>query len=172
MLLRLSVPFSLLFFLKNALAMVDDNSLTKGKKKMTGVINATTAKSIKMDQIKAVSKHKGVTINDLVVSSLSTSLYNYFEGKEERVSVCLPANIRFKFYETYDEIKLENKFSCIPINIPLSKTMEDAYLNVKKVTQMIKGSLAYMYCSYAMTFWSSLLFPRFIGNIALDQAST
>jgi hypothetical protein len=31
----------------------------------------------------------------------------------------IPANIRFEFYKTRENIKLENKFSAIPMKLPL-----------------------------------------------------
>lgn len=37
--------------------------------------------------------------------------------------MAIPANIRFKFYPTREELKLENKFAAIPLTVPLTKDM-------------------------------------------------
>lgn len=66
------------------------------------------------------------------MSSLSATLHEYLEVKDKKASVniILPANIRFKFYEKYEDIKLENKFSAIPITMPLFSKMTDAYQSI------------------------------------------
>ncbi len=46
----------------------------------------------------------------------------------------IPANIRFKFYPTPEEVKLENKFAAIPMLVPLTENMDSAYGQIKKVT--------------------------------------
>lgn len=77
-----------------------------------------------------MSKTIGVTINDIVVSSLSTSMNKIFKEKKDAskdFKLVIPANIRFKFYPTPEEVKLENKFAAIPLKVPLCKDMESAY---------------------------------------------
>ena len=160
-----------MFFAKNAFVARDDNVFTRGKSKMTGVINASSSSVIDFDKVKKFAKQNQLTINDLVMSSLSSAMHEYLEGKEHKISICLPANVRFEFYQKYQDIKLENKFSVIPLTIPLKKTMQEAYPVVTEVSRYIKSSVAYMYCSYAMTFWSSLLLPRMISQIGLHNAS-
>jgi hypothetical protein len=64
-----------------------------------------------------------VTINDLVTSCLSSTIKQYFEMKGDKntkeIHICIPANIRYKHYETIDEIKMENKFAPVDLIIPL-----------------------------------------------------
>lgn len=33
--------------------------------------------------------------------------------------MCIPANIRYRHYETLEELKLENKFAPVALQIPL-----------------------------------------------------
>lgn len=81
--------------------------------------------------MKALTKVKKITINDLVMCAFSTALTNYMKSKGEKVAkeiqVMIPANIRFRFYEKREDIQLENKFSCIPIRMPLTNNMDEAY---------------------------------------------
>ena len=46
----------------------------------------------------------------------------------------IPANIRFKFYEKREDVVLENKFSCMPIRMPLAESMDQAYGVMSKAT--------------------------------------
>ena len=104
----------------------DDNAFTKGKKSMTGNLNLASSKVLSVKEMKVVSKKSGITINDIVMSSMSTALHEYFnlnEDQTELIQVLLPANIRFKFYEKIEDIKLENKFAGIPLKVPLVRKM-------------------------------------------------
>jgi NRPS condensation-like uncharacterized protein len=68
--------------------------------------------------IKALSKTIGVTINDIVTSALSTSLKKMFKENNDdskNYQLVIPANIRFKFYPTREEVILENKFAALPL---------------------------------------------------------
>ena len=50
--------------------------------------------------------------------------------KAKDFTVVIPANIRFRFYATVEDIKLENKFAAIPLKIPLAETMDEAYSKI------------------------------------------
>ena len=39
----------------------------------------------------------------------------------------MPASIRFKFYATREQVKLENKFAAMCLRVPLTDSMESAY---------------------------------------------
>jgi hypothetical protein len=41
------------------------------------------------------------------------------DNKTKEIQICIPANIRYKHYETIDEIKMENKFAPVDLIIPL-----------------------------------------------------
>lgn len=157
LLLKVTVPFSILMFVKNAISFRDNNILTAGKKKMTGKINSATCQPVNTESIKKVSKAQGITLNDMVMSSLSTAMHSYLgaKGDNQSLSVLMPANIRYQFYDTLDVIKLENKFSAIPIKLPLVGQIKDAYSKVSKITKQIKSSFSYVYCAYALTYWAN-----------------
>lgn len=83
--------------------------------------------SIDLNKIKTASKKKSITVNDIIMCALTTSLNSLFEKRKEKVdsvTLMIPANIRFKFYETREDVKLENKFAAIPLKVPVTKTME------------------------------------------------
>jgi NRPS condensation-like uncharacterized protein len=140
----------------------DKNILTVNKKKISGNINAATSNVLELSQIKEVSKDNGITLNDIVMSSFSTALHEYLEvkGEDTTINLLMPANVRFKFYKDYEDIKLENKFSGVPIIMPVVSNMTEAYGKISKITKEIKKSFAYIYTSYALTFWTTMLAPR------------
>jgi hypothetical protein len=45
----------------------------------------------------------------------------------KEVQICIPANIRFEFYPTREDVKMENKFAAIPLKLPLVTNMEKSY---------------------------------------------
>ena len=77
--MRLSVPFYIPVMILQAFvgAMVPKNMATKNKN-ITGEINCASSSVPKFQEIKDVSKKLGVTINDLVSSSISVSLKKIF----------------------------------------------------------------------------------------------
>ena len=92
-----------------------------------------------------LSKKINVTINDIVTSALSTAMNVMFKENKDPAkdfTVVIPANIRFKFYASVEDVKLENKFAAIPLTVPLMDKMEEAYPRIQKVTKALKGNLA------------------------------
>ena len=105
---------------------------------MTGIINVTSQKPLVLDDMKAASKKLGVTINDMVLCALTTSLKVIFKEQNDDtkdITICIPANIRFKFYARRENVKLENKFAAMTIRAPLTENMESAYKPIKQVTK-------------------------------------
>ena len=49
------------------------------------------------------------------------------------MQIAIPVNIRWAPYKTYDEVQLENKFSPMPITIPLDTDLESALKKMKPV---------------------------------------
>jgi len=79
---KLMVPFMIPKILMNTkFARQDVNCITKRKlgKEMTGIVNVTSQKPIGLDAIKEASKKLGVTINDMVLCALTTSLKVIFK---------------------------------------------------------------------------------------------
>ena len=56
----------------------------------------------------------------------------------KNIQIAIPANIRFGFPPTRESIKLENKFTVLPLTIPLCDSMKDSYKVVSKITKKIK----------------------------------
>lgn len=72
--LKLSVSiFIPKLFLDSLFTMRDKNCLTIGKKKMTGIINASASSRISMKEIKDLSKKAGCTVNDILLSATSAA---------------------------------------------------------------------------------------------------
>lgn len=89
-------------------------------------MNISSALPIATDDLKKISKAEGVTINDVMLCALSTSVNTIFKEKGETskdIHLNMPVNIRFNFYKTREEVKIENKFSIMPLRIPLSQNM-------------------------------------------------
>jgi len=51
---------------------------------MTGKLSISTSRKMKFSDIKALSKKSGVTINDVVILSMCSSLKKYLKDKGDR----------------------------------------------------------------------------------------
>ena len=80
----------------------------------------------------------------------------------------IPANIRFQFYPTREEVKLENKFSSIPVILPLTDSMEQAYAKVPQIMKKLKSKFLMIYASYALSLMANLGLPKTIPRRILD----
>lgn len=116
-----------------------------------------------LDDIKKLSKNLKITINDVILSSMTTALHKMFESRGEtvkNVKLTIPANIRFKFYDTRKEVKLENKFAAIPLTVPVTSTMELAYKKIPKISKVLRSNFSLVYSYYALAFWGQMILPR------------
>ena len=126
-LLKLSVPFYIPFIhFKTNMQPYEDNCFTKKKNRegLSGIMNCSSCIPIPLNDVKRVSKANGVTINDVVICALTTSLNVIFKEKGDetkKINIIMPGNIRFKFYDTVDEVKFENRFTIMPVNnVPIT----------------------------------------------------
>ena len=137
--IRLMMPFYIPQILKSTLfAKPDDNMFTRAKSKMTGKISISSAEGINMDEMKEFSKKIGISINDLVLCAMTTALNTIFKENNDPVTefqIAIPANIRFSFYPTKEDVKLENKFAAIPLTVPVTDRMETSYGKIKNATK-------------------------------------
>merc|ERR1712166_1113112 len=160
----MGMPFYIPQILKDTvLARADDNMFTRNKSKMTGNISISSTAGIDLAAMKEFSKKMGISINDFVLCALTTTLNTIFKENNDPVEefkIVIPANIRFKFYPTKEEVKLENKFAAIPLTVPTTDKMETSYGKIKRVTGQLRGSLGLIYAVYALSFWSTMLTPR------------
>lgn len=153
-------------FMRNFMNKKDVNFITKRKENFSGIMNVHTSKMIDFRLLKALSKKIGVAINDIVMSSLSTAMHKIFKDVgdgSDSINISIPANIRFKFYPTPADVKLENKFAAIPLTVPLAPTMEEAYPKVKKVSKFIKtgfSSVCFVFGTYFAQKMQSMMAPR------------
>lgn len=93
----------------------------------------------------------------------------------KKINISIPANIRFKFYPTPNDVKLENKFAAIPLTVPLATTMDEAYPLVKKASRHIKNGFAsfcMVYGTYVIQKTSSMLQSRLANRLFLDYLSS
>lgn len=177
LMLRLMAPFYLPMMVSRLMTMrADENFITKGKReRMNGDMNCTATKELQFVDIKGMSKKLGVTINDVVTCAISASIKQLFEengDKSKEIQIAIPANIRFKFYESRQKVKLENKFTAISIKMPLCPDMEGAYSQVVKMTRELKKMFVLTYTQYILTYLSQLVTPNFLSGLLLDDLSS
>lgn len=109
------------------------------------------------------------------MSSLSTAMHKMFKDMDdtnEEINITIPANIRFRFYPTPEEVKLENKFAALPLTVPLAPTMEQAYPLVKKASKAIKNSFAsfcFVYGTYFVQKLTAGLMARLVTKSAVNH---
>lgn len=108
----------------------DRNPLHDGHRKLTGEKKCAISKEYDFLTIKMASKSLKVTINEMLVGALSTAVARLFkekgDEKNKRMRICMPCNIRWKYYETFDEVKLENKFAPMPLKVDLDTDPQKA----------------------------------------------
>lgn len=107
---------------------VHKNPLHDGIRKLDGIKKAASSGSIKFKDVKDCAKRLNITINDLAMSCLSTSIKQYFisvgDTKTDSIHLGIPASIRFSIYKSIKELKLENKFGPIPLTLPLYEELD------------------------------------------------
>lgn len=142
-------------------------------------MNCDCTEDFKFKEVKELSKKigGGITINDLIAAAITSSIKKLFKengDKNDSIQIVVPASVRFEFYPKREDVKLENKFSAIPILLPLSDTMEEAYPKIKKASKKLKGSFfnfLMTYGTYAVTFYTNSVAPRSIARRVIDQVS-
>ena len=140
LILKLTTPFlAIKIGIDAAFAKRDRNYLTKNKKKMTGKVNVSTSPFFHFPTVKDLSKKLGVTINDIVMCALSTAIKEYLKSKgdplgeenaEGNLSVMIPANIRWGFPKSREEVTTDNCFASMPVVIPLCNQMKESYSRI------------------------------------------
>lgn len=131
--------------------------------------------------IKELSKKMGCTINDVLIAATSSAFKQYFKmkgdpigslddfDKNSAINAFMPANIRFDIYPTRESVRSENIFACLPFTMPLVSSMKKGYKPIKKLTTWLKFQGPYIYLSYAMAYWGSVFFPRFLPKLILHN---
>lgn len=144
----------------------DYNPLNKAeKKKLTGVKKVAHSSDLLFSEIKRASRYNKMTINNLVTSCLSVTLKEYFESmgdkKTDRLNLIIPANIRFAPYKTLEEVRLENKFTAIVLDLPLRAKMEEAVKVVPKSLASLRD-FSKIFATWGLMTLTQLFTPGFI----------
>jgi hypothetical protein len=87
------------------------------------------------------------------------------------IQIALPTNIRFKFYETRSELKMENQFTFIQADMPLCEDMKQGLTDVVKLTKELKSKFIITYAQFLTTYLSQFLVPRCISAFVVDQVT-
>lgn len=101
--------------------------------------------------LKKISKKLKCTINDLLTLAISMAYSQLEETGHTSYSLMIPANMRIDNYQSESEVKLENKFTVVPMKIPLCNPTEKIETNVRKIkesTFLLKQQMALGYCFY------------------------
>ena len=94
----------------------------------------------------------------MVLGALSNTFHTVFKEKNDpnrEIHLNMPVNIRFNFYKTPDDVKIENRFSIMPLRIPLHENMQGSYKVMNKLSNSLKKMQGFIYGTYAFTFWNS-----------------
>lgn len=131
MFMRLTFVFYLPLIAYNQSRLkVMKNPLHDGKRELSGIKKIASCKEFAFLDIKYTSKKMKCTINDLMTGCLSASMKEYFESQgdkeTDRINLIIPANIRFKMYDSPENLKLENKFAPFNLCLPLYSGVEKA----------------------------------------------
>lgn len=126
-------------------------------------------------KVKELSKKLKITINDLVTCSISSALRTLFDENGdkniEKVNIGIPANIRFAFYPTVEDVKLENKFACLPLMLPLVNNMKDSYGIISKATKHLKTNFPMIYTSYVVQRLASRIAPILLSSKVIGDTT-
>ena len=87
------------------------------------------------------------------------------------MQIAIPVNIRWAPYKTYDEVQLENKFSPMPITIPLDTDLESALKKMKPVAGRMRRDFKVTYAAYILASLMGQLLPAWACKIAGDNLS-
>jgi NRPS condensation-like uncharacterized protein len=102
---------------------IKKNPIHDGVKNLSGIKHVATSKDFQLRDVKAAAQARGITINDILTSCLATSVKQYFiklgDSHTEDITIVIPANIRFKHYQSVEKMKMENKFAAVPLRIPI-----------------------------------------------------
>ena len=174
---RLSFPFMIPYLIYESLCIrKDDNFMTKNKENLSGIINISCNSELLLSEVKSLSKKIGVTINDLISTAVSIGLQKILKEKGEtpnQVQICIPANVRFEFYPTREDVKMENKFAAIPLKLPLVDNMEKSYKSIAKLMKKnVKENYLAVYASYASAFYSNMILPRVFTSALVDKVTS
>ena len=105
----------------------------------------------------------------MMTGALSVAMARLFkekgDEKNKRFRIAMPCNIRWKQYNTYDEVRLENKFAPMPLKVDLVEDHKEALSRAKRVSRDMKKSFAKVYAVYFLSLVTSYILPLFVLKI-------
>ena len=118
------MPFCMVTALFHVLCRlsIQHNALTLENDQFSGIKKAAIGETLNVNDLKAVAKKNGASVNDLVMAMLAMSLHKYFKSKgkpEDSVTLGLPASFK-KAAKTADQLKLINDLCPLFIELTLT----------------------------------------------------
>lgn len=121
------------------------------------------------------SRSLGVTINELMIAALSMGMARLFkdrgDAKTKRMRIAMPANIRWNYYRTYDEVKLENKFAPMALKIDLEDDAHSALERTKRVSRDMKKSFGKVYATYFLSLCTAYFTPLWLMKLGAESVT-
>jgi WS/DGAT/MGAT family acyltransferase len=153
--------------LVNLLIMPAD-SPTRFKGKPGGTKAVAWSEPMPLDEIKAVGRALGCSVNDLLLSSVAGAMRVYLEERGDaldgvEVRAMVPVNMRSKA----DEGKLGNRFGLVTLLLPVY--MENPFervFEVRRRMEELKGSYQPVVALGVLA--ATGMAPKFVQDIALD----
>lgn len=153
--------------LANLLIMPAD-SPTRFKGKPGGTKAVAWSEPMPLDEIKAVGRALGCSVNDLLLSSVAGAMRAYLAERDDpldgvEVRAMVPVNMRSKA----DEGKLGNRFGLVTLLLPVY--MENPFervFEVRRRMEELKGSYQPVVALGVLA--ATGMAPKFVQDIALD----
>lgn len=130
------------YFMANILSLPRDESILHGKV-LSGTKAVAWSSPIDFDIVKDIKNRTSSTINDVLASTLSATLTEFFRANGIRsnddVKVSIPIDLRANMGEA--AVQFKNKLTVLPFQLPTSIPHPILQLNeIKKRTQEVKTS--------------------------------
>jgi len=93
------------------------------------------------------------------------------DTKTNFINIVIPANIRFKHYQSIDELKLENKFAVVPLRVPLFDDLKISLKEIPKATSKLRSAFGEVYTTYSLTKFATKYFPYFFSQWYVNFSS-
>jgi diacylglycerol O-acyltransferase / wax synthase len=145
-----------------------DTNVIKQFDKLDGKKDNAVCKHMSVPALKKIAKQHNVTINDVVLSIVSSSLRQYLERRNDKnldaINLLMPFSTR-ALPKSISEHQLENDFNVISFTLPMAATHTETISRISKATKALKKSI-YPFAVKALTeiiAW----FPGIIGQLVM-----
>ena len=153
------------YFMANMLTMPRDESILHGKP-LSGRKAVSWSEAIDFNIVKDIKNKTLCTVNDVLVSALSSTLTHFFNKNnvivKEDIKVSIPIDLRSNMAS--DAIKFKNKLTVVPFQIPTSFSHPVVRLNETKArSNELKTSGEPFFLGIALE-----VFTRIVPGFILD----